>query len=766
MANNDIKQKIVLEGEKEYKQALKDAQRELKTLRSELKAETAELGNNATAQEKQAVKVKNLQKQIQEQEKIVKTYTEALKEVKEKYGDNEDEIAKWEIKLNDARTALANMKNGLDDTANSVKQTTTEINTGVTAANSLSDSFGKLAEIGESVSSGIENIFTDVIGTIRRAVNAVWGELIEVAAKSDNYLDLAAYFGSSATEVQKWEKAMAGASGSLDTVTQLITKLKYSGKDKNVAQWFGISSVNYTNDLEYFQNVMQAMVDKRDQMIKAGTWDKAMADIFGKKKGFDVEGVLSDWDAILAGLERFNADEGGYGLSEEEIQKMADLNIQVQGLKESWYALLEKGTVHLFGDLALNLTGNAQAILDGFLEYFNAETPEERDEALKHIKENIEAVFKEVEEAIRIGIGMLNDLAAELQESEDPNVQSFGKLLGGLGDALNWLTEDNAENMKRALEIVAGAWTAGKVIQMVGIIGQFASALATIKTAGGVAGLTKLLTGGGIGAGAGVGTGAGATGIGATITAAIAEGISPLTAAITGGVMSVGVVAMAIPVIDTLSKYIRGEDPLGLNKTSGELLLPDADKETQEALTELIENQPEEIKKENWGKVLNRPLRDTLGELGIVSFGAQFKENRYENFTPEQVAAAEKYYDELRTADMGEYESVKQAYIELEKVLGDENLLLDITHAIEDMMAENWDKGPNPEDLPAEWWKKDPNENGVTSEDIANLNQIPSETKAAVKELIGSMNIYMDGEKVADLLTERVSQRIASEIEA
>ena len=201
---NDIKQRIVLEGEKEYSAAIKEAKRNLSVLRSELKAETAELGKNATAQEKNATKVKNLQKQIAEQEKVVKTYEAALKEIKEKYGDNEEAIAKWEVKLNYARTALANMKNSLDDADTGIKQTTTDMNTGVTAANSLADSFSKLGEIGSSVASSIEGIFTSIIGTISTAVNAVWGELIDVASKSDNYLDLAAYFGSSATEVQKW----------------------------------------------------------------------------------------------------------------------------------------------------------------------------------------------------------------------------------------------------------------------------------------------------------------------------------------------------------------------------------------------------------------------------------------------------------------------------------------------------------------------------------------------------------------------------------
>lgn len=62
----EIKQRIVLEGEKQYNAAIKEAQRNIKTLRSEMKAETAELGNNATAQQKAEVAAKSLKKQIAE----------------------------------------------------------------------------------------------------------------------------------------------------------------------------------------------------------------------------------------------------------------------------------------------------------------------------------------------------------------------------------------------------------------------------------------------------------------------------------------------------------------------------------------------------------------------------------------------------------------------------------------------------------------------------------------------------------------------------
>ena len=144
---NDIKQKIVLEGEKEYNRALTDAKRNLRTLKSELKAETAELGNNATAQQKNETRIKSLQKQIKEQEKVVKTYQDALKEVKEKYSDNEDAIAKWEVKLNEARATLANMKNDLDGVGNSFKGIENGAAMATVATKSVADSIGKIGVI-------------------------------------------------------------------------------------------------------------------------------------------------------------------------------------------------------------------------------------------------------------------------------------------------------------------------------------------------------------------------------------------------------------------------------------------------------------------------------------------------------------------------------------------------------------------------------------------------------------------------------------------
>lgn len=471
---NDIKQRIVLEGEKEYSAAIKEAKRNLGVLRSELKAETAELGKNATAQEKNAAKVKNLQKQIAEQEKVVKTYESALKEVKEKYGDNEEAIAKWEVKLNDARTALANMKNSLSDTDTGIKQTTTDMNTGVTAANSLADSFSKLGEVGSSISSTLESAFTTVVDTIYRTVESVWNSVTDLAARSNNMVDLAGYWNTDVTTIQKYKGAVAEASGSLEDLNSLVTKIN-SYDAKKIATLTGVSNVNYEDQWEYAMAVMDAM-----SQMDAKTRNATGFEIFGKgaTKAFD---LLNDWKTVQDNLDKYDVTKGGYGLTEEELQNMSDLYDKVNGLKESWQALKDMATVKLFGDLALNITGNLQNIVDAFKEYFQAEDDAGRAKAMENIKTNLVKIFEKIRDAINEGLTMLGQLSEELKNSGDPTAQLLGDILGKIVDALQWFANpDNWGAVQKGFETLIGIWAAGKIASALGNMASFGSHLATI----------------------------------------------------------------------------------------------------------------------------------------------------------------------------------------------------------------------------------------------------------------------------------------------
>lgn len=488
--SNEIKQKIVLEGEKEYSSAIKTANRNLKTLQSALKAETAELGKNATEQQKAAVKTKNLQQQIAEQEKVVKTLREALKEAKESYSDNADEIQRWEQKLNNARTTLANMKNSLTDTGGGFVQMTSDANAAVTAANSVAESLERMGRIGDSISGSIEKAFTGAIHAVGTAVSSVWGQITDLAAKSNNLVDLAGYWNTDVTMIQKYKGAVAEASGSLEDLNSLVTKIN-SVDGKKIAELTGVSDVNYEDRWQYAMAVMDAL-SKMDKLSR----NKAGFEIFGKgaTKMFD---LANDWATVQANLDKYDPSKGGYGLSEDQLQNMSDLYDKVNGLKQSWQDLKDMATVQLFGNLAFDLTGNAQAILDSLLKYFNAENDEEREAALKEMEDNIVAAFERVGKAIEDGLAALGEVAARLSASENPAVAAVGDIMGKLVEALGWLTEDHMKNAVSALEILAGFWIAGKGVSMVSKVAQFAASLGTLKTWKMSQDLSNFLSGGG-----------------------------------------------------------------------------------------------------------------------------------------------------------------------------------------------------------------------------------------------------------------------------
>ena len=486
MASNDIKQKIVLEGEKQYRDAIKDAQRTLKTLRSELKAETAEMGANATAQQKNEAKVKSLKKQIAEQEKIVKANRDALEEVKQKYGDNADAVAKYEQKLNESRTALANMKNELDSVGGAMKTVQGDANLATIATNSVADSLGKIGDVAQGISDSIEGIFTGMVSAVKEAVTKVWAEVVDIAARANNWSDTAAYLGSTASDVQMWDRAISAAQGDFSKLTAAITKLKYGGKNDKIAEYFGISDVNYTDDLKYTTDLLSIMAEKKEEMVKAGTWDKAMGEIFGGRKSAEVEWFVNNWETILGNLETFDAENGGFGLTGEELDDMNELYLLVGETQRKWQALKDSITTKLFAGVVFNLTTNANNILDAFNEYFNAETQEERDAALEKIKANILAAFETIRDAINDGIKIINEIAEELKESDDPTMQTLGEIMGGLASALEWFTEDNMKHVVDSLKLLLAFWVGAKVATMIANIAAFASHITTIAGANGI----------------------------------------------------------------------------------------------------------------------------------------------------------------------------------------------------------------------------------------------------------------------------------------
>lgn len=476
MATKEIKQKIELNGEKEYNAALREANRNLRTLRSELKAETAELGANATAQQKNEARSKSLQKQIAEQEKVVKTLKDALAEAKKDYGDNEYVVAKWETKLNEARATLGNMKNELDGLGQAYQGVNESTEMGIVATKSFADSVASIASVGDSVSSAIEDIFTGLLDRVSDVVVELWDLIGETAAKANSWADIAGYWNTDTANVEKWARAVKASGNSFEDFETIVSRINLGGKGKQIAEMLGISDANYEDQWSYAIAVM----DRIAELQGKGTLpDDFWETVFGEKKATKAKDIVNDWATVQEGLERYDADKGGFGVGTEALETMSRLHEQISTVEQDIEAIKDKiaagfGTISM--DLLFNVSGGLEAIND----ILNAETEAEREEAVKKLEQNVSELFGKVADAIRAGIEVLGDVGEELAGSDDPIVAAIGKIMQDIADALEWMV-NHSEEVKKAFETIFSVWLIGRLSSIAGKLTSIIAQINLIK---------------------------------------------------------------------------------------------------------------------------------------------------------------------------------------------------------------------------------------------------------------------------------------------
>lgn len=141
MAGGTISTKMELQGEQEYRKAIREITQDSKTLASEMKAVTSGFDSNASAQKKAAAQMEVLNKQIQTQ----KQYLETLRQEQAKYAEGSKDWNTLQEKINKATTAL----NGMNKEMESLSKIT--LNPLITAGQSIQSAGEKIQSVGAAV---------------------------------------------------------------------------------------------------------------------------------------------------------------------------------------------------------------------------------------------------------------------------------------------------------------------------------------------------------------------------------------------------------------------------------------------------------------------------------------------------------------------------------------------------------------------------------------------------------------------------------------
>ncbi len=194
MARTDIGPRISVEGESEYRKQMQNIIQQQKEYSSELNLVTAQLGKNATAQQKASSIASVLKKQIQNQESALSAQNTMLQKAVTEFGDASKEASGFRTAINKTSAELATLKsrlsdaeNGLgefsdqtktagDDLAASVTAGTLAAKAYETIGSALLSAGKKVVEAGVSYNAQLEQYqtaLTNMLGSASAAENAL-----------------------------------------------------------------------------------------------------------------------------------------------------------------------------------------------------------------------------------------------------------------------------------------------------------------------------------------------------------------------------------------------------------------------------------------------------------------------------------------------------------------------------------------------------------------------------------------------------------------
>lgn len=492
MAVREIKTSIALDGEKEFKQAIADINRNMRVMSADLKATEAEYKATGDAQLYYSKKSQNLREQLALQQDAIDEMRTALQKSKEAYQGVGPKVDEWRIKLSNAIAKQNQLKKSLADTDREAeefgrdskrvgKQIENGIGDGAEEANrsvkdlieSLQEDVGSIKgsmafQVASTVTQGVVNVvqsvgdFVDSNRDYRRAMAQ-----FEQAAENAGY---------SKDTMEDMLKSLAVFTGDFDGAREALTLMMQTGLNedwiKTATDIFSYASLIFNGSLD-----IQGLAEDFQETVASGEvqgkLDEYLNRVGGKKD--ELEKIMSDVDSTeekaIAAL-TYMAQEGytdtlnQYNERTAAIQNAEKAKLKLEQAEAKLADELEPLMTRFaeweanFVDAAANAVNGLKEFLEGNENWIFGEggtTEKWIDETNKAIEEyqNATGTTGPIENPITTWFKSLFG-GGDAEKAGESDGKTYAEAFGtSAADALD------ADTLEMALENLQTAWTLG-----------------------------------------------------------------------------------------------------------------------------------------------------------------------------------------------------------------------------------------------------------------------------------------------------------------
>lgn len=426
---------IGLDGEKEFKNAIKEINSNLGYLKSEMNKTASAFDNGGKSMKDLQSKSEVLTKQVDSQKDKVETLKKALENAKNEYGENSKQVRSWQIQLNNAEADLNKMNKELDE----LKKQTTGINK---IKNAFQDVKEKISEA-EKKTEGLRNAFNKIgdgakkvgglaVAGIGAAVTAVASlttagiaagksvyELAKVTAEYGDVIDKGSQkLRISAEDYQKLSYAASMSGASMDVLATAQKKLAS-----------GDSGLNLMEAIDQIASIS----DESERAAKG-------IELFGSKAYMELTPMLNSGAEGLKNLYE-QAEKYGMIMSQEAVTASAAFCDSLETLQMTAGGLKNR----LSAELLPSITG----ITDGLSSVFMGDT----EKGMEQIEQGITDLSAKIKEllptVIDVGGSILETLLVSITDNLPVLISSGIPILLEIGGSI-------IDNLPQLIDSVTG----------------------------------------------------------------------------------------------------------------------------------------------------------------------------------------------------------------------------------------------------------------------------------------------------------------------
>ena len=464
----EIKTSLIVDGEQAFKRSINEANTSMKNLGTQLTLAQAQFKKDGDAMKLMETRSKALKGEIDQQEKIVEALEKAVQDSAKAYGENSEKTEKWQAELNRAKAKLTNLQSeltlneqGLDRNGKAFDE----------SSQHAADYQATLQSIGKNVSfetitSGIHGITGVIEGAIKKVFSfakAIRETFADAGEWADTLMTDATKYGMDVETLQAWQNAADFIDTDVSTIItardKLGKKMKGGWKDGDIDMWQMLGIDLKDAETGKWRDKMDVMWEVGETLMRMAEIDKD--DVRADQYAMEVFG--KSWRDLLplftAGREEWEKTVASQQVvSEERVKALGELDDANQALENSWdvtkYSFLAE-----LAPVVTDVTNAVTEMLKAFNEWMDTD---EGKQAMNDISEAIRELFAGLKDV-----------------SFKDAIDAVAGAIDGIKTALLWL-EEHKDDVKTALEVIAGGFALLKVSELALNIGKIVSGFQTL----------------------------------------------------------------------------------------------------------------------------------------------------------------------------------------------------------------------------------------------------------------------------------------------